>query len=64
LLIFIREQYHPDPLLLGLAAAGTESGALIAFGDTSRPGVQQLAARPHLLFTDVISSGGLHGRRA
>src|ERR1700736_5164612 len=28
-LIFIREQYHPDPLLLGLAAAGTQGGALI-----------------------------------
>jgi MFS family permease len=28
-LIFIREQYHPDPLLLGLAAAGTQGGALV-----------------------------------
>ncbi|WMT78316.1 MFS transporter [Bradyrhizobium sp. Ash2021] len=28
-LIFIREQYQPDPLLLGLAAAGTQGGALI-----------------------------------
>src|ERR1700745_2129896 len=28
-LIFIREQYHPDPLLLGLAAPGTQGGALI-----------------------------------
>src|ERR1700741_980984 len=28
-LIFIREQYNPDPLLLGLAAAGTQGGALI-----------------------------------
>src|SRR6516162_8226094 len=28
-LVFIREQYHPDPLLLGLAAAGTQGGALI-----------------------------------
>ena len=28
-LIFIRNQYHPDPLLLGLAAAGTQGGALI-----------------------------------
>lgn len=28
-LIFIREQYHPDPLMLGLAAAGTQGGALI-----------------------------------
>jgi MFS family permease len=28
-LIFIRDQYHPDPLLLGLAAAGTQAGALI-----------------------------------
>ena len=28
-LIFIREQFHPDPLLLGLAAAGTQGGALI-----------------------------------
>ena len=27
-LIFIRDQYHPDPLLLGLAAAGTQGGAL------------------------------------
>src|SRR3954453_8828745 len=26
---FIRDQYHPDPLLLGLAAAGTQGGALI-----------------------------------
>ena len=28
-LIFIRNQFHPDPLLLGLAAAGTQGGALI-----------------------------------
>ncbi|MEJ1975632.1 MAG: MFS transporter [Acetobacteraceae bacterium] len=28
-LIFIREQYHPDPLLLGLAAAATQGGALV-----------------------------------
>ena len=28
-LIFIREQFHPDPLLLGLAAAGTQGGALV-----------------------------------
>jgi MFS family permease len=28
-LIFIRDQYNPDPLLLGLAAAGTQGGALI-----------------------------------
>src|ERR1700738_788011 len=28
-LIFIREQYQPDPLLLGLAAAGTQGGARI-----------------------------------
>jgi MFS family permease len=28
-LIFIRDQYHPDPLLLGLAAAGTQGGAMI-----------------------------------
>ena len=28
-LIFIREQYHPDPLMLGLAAAGTQGGALV-----------------------------------
>jgi MFS family permease len=28
-LIFIRDLYHPDPLLLGLAAAGTQGGALI-----------------------------------
>nr|WP_294517617.1 MFS transporter [uncultured Rhodopila sp.] len=28
-LIFIRTQYNPDPLLLGLAAAGTQGGALI-----------------------------------
>src|SRR5271170_5945392 len=27
-LVFIREQYHPDPLLLGLAAAGTQGGAV------------------------------------
>src|SRR3954465_3602086 len=26
---FIRDQYPPDPLLLGLAAAGTQGGALI-----------------------------------
>jgi F0F1-type ATP synthase membrane subunit c/vacuolar-type H+-ATPase subunit K len=26
-LIFIREQYNPDPLMLGLAAAGTQGGA-------------------------------------
>src|SRR3978361_126573 len=28
-LVFIRDQYHPDPFLLGLAAAGTQGGALI-----------------------------------
>ena len=28
-LIFIRDQYHPDPFMLGLAAAGTQGGALI-----------------------------------
>ncbi len=28
-LIFIREQFHPDPLMLGLAAAGTQGGAVI-----------------------------------
>jgi MFS family permease len=27
-LIFIRDQFHPDPLLLGLAAAATQAGAL------------------------------------
>jgi MFS family permease len=27
--VFIKEQYNPDPLLLGLAAAGTQGGALI-----------------------------------
>ena len=26
-LVFIREQYHPDPLLLGLAGAATQGGA-------------------------------------
>src|SRR5512142_1843941 len=28
-LIFIREQFQPEPLMLGLAAAGTQGGALI-----------------------------------
>src|SRR6195952_5243556 len=28
-LVFIRDLYHPDPLMLGLAAAGTQGGALI-----------------------------------
>jgi MFS family permease len=28
-LVFIRDQYHPDPLLLGLAAARTQGGALV-----------------------------------
>jgi MFS family permease len=28
-LIFIRDQYHPDPFMLGLAAAVTQGGALI-----------------------------------
>ncbi len=28
-LVFIRNQFHPDPLLLGLAAAGTQGGALV-----------------------------------
>ena len=28
-LVFIRAQYQPDPLLLGLAAAGTQGGALV-----------------------------------
>ena len=27
-LVFIKDQYHPDPLLLGLAAAATQGGAL------------------------------------
>jgi predicted MFS family arabinose efflux permease len=28
-LVFIRDQYHPDPLLLGLAAAATQAGAMV-----------------------------------
>ena len=28
-LVFIKEQYNPDPLLLGLAGAGTQGGALV-----------------------------------
>src|SRR5271154_6972187 len=28
-LVFIRDQFHPDPWLLGLAAAGTQGGALV-----------------------------------
>ena len=28
-LVFIRQQFHPNPLLLGLAAAGTQGGALV-----------------------------------
>jgi len=28
-LIFIKNQYHPDPLLLGLAGAGTQGGAVV-----------------------------------
>lgn len=28
-LVFIKEQYNPDPLMLGLAAAGTQGGALV-----------------------------------
>lgn len=28
-LVFIKQQFNPDPLLLGLAAAGTQGGALI-----------------------------------
>ena len=28
-LVFIKDQYNPDPLMLGLAAAGTQGGALI-----------------------------------
>ncbi len=28
-LVFIKDQFHPDPLMLGLAAAGTQGGALI-----------------------------------
>jgi MFS family permease len=28
-LVFIKQQYNPDPLLLGLAAAGTQGGALV-----------------------------------
>ena len=28
-LIFIKDQYNPDPLMLGLAAAGTQGGAII-----------------------------------
>src|ERR1039457_3242495 len=28
-LIYIRDQYHPDPFMLGLAAAGTQGGALV-----------------------------------
>jgi MFS family permease len=27
-LIFVRDQFHPDPLMLGLAAAGTQAGAV------------------------------------
>jgi MFS family permease len=28
-LVFIKEQFHPDPWLLGLAAAGTQAGAVV-----------------------------------
>ena len=28
-LVFIKDQFHPDPLLLGLAAAGTQGGAMV-----------------------------------
>ena len=28
-LVFIKQQYHPDPYLLGLAAAGTQGGAVL-----------------------------------
>src|SRR5579862_4296157 len=28
-LVFIKEQYNPDPLLLGLAGAGTQGGAWV-----------------------------------
>jgi MFS family permease len=28
-LVFIKDQYNPDPLMLGLAAAGTQGGALV-----------------------------------
>ena len=28
-LVFIKDQYHPDPLLLGLAAAGTQGGGAV-----------------------------------
>ena len=28
-LVFIRDQYHPDPLMLGLAAAGTQGGGAL-----------------------------------
>ena len=28
-LVFISQEYHPGPLLLGLAAAGTQGGALV-----------------------------------
>ncbi len=28
-LVFIKDQYHPDPFLLGLAAAATQGGALV-----------------------------------
>src|ERR1700735_3261453 len=28
-LVFIQEQYHPDPLLLGLTGAATQGGAVI-----------------------------------
>src|SRR6202163_5151064 len=47
-LIFIREQYQPDPLLLGLAAAGTPRGALICaliggwLSHKNRPGIMLL----------------------
>ena len=43
-LIFIREQYNPDPFMLGLAAAGTQGGALIGVlrdGDREEDDVQR-----------------------
>jgi len=35
-LIFIRNQHHPDTLLLGLAGAGTQGGAVHPRPDRSR----------------------------
>jgi len=63
-LVFIKAQYNPDPLLLGLAAAATQGGAL--FGAIAGGWLADKIGRRSGLCDERGSPGGdpLHPRRA